>query len=70
MNKYLISFSKNLKELIGDTSLSELSKKIDIPQPTLSRYILCQREISLENLIKIADYFDESIDYLIGRKDY
>lgn len=70
MNEYLIAFSKNLKELIGEMSLSEFSKKVDIPQPTLSRYILCQREISLENLIKIADYFDESIDYLIGRRDY
>lgn len=70
MNEYLIAFSKNLKELIGEMSLSEFSKKVDIPQPTLSRYILCQREISLENLIKIADYFNESIDYLIGRRDY
>ena len=70
MNEYLIAFSKNLKELIGEMSLSEFSKKVDIPQPTLSRYILCQREISLENLIKIADYFDESIDYLIVRRDY
>ncbi|MGN1060872.1 MAG: helix-turn-helix domain-containing protein [Candidatus Coproplasma sp.] len=51
-------------------TLSEFSRKVDIPQPTLSRYILCQREISLENLIKIADYFDEDIDYLLGRKDY
>ncbi|MGN0823924.1 MAG: helix-turn-helix domain-containing protein [Candidatus Coproplasma sp.] len=70
MKYYLEAFSNNLKELIGNMTLSEFSKKVDIPQPTLSRYILCQREISLENLIKIADYFDEDIDYLLGRKDY
>lgn len=63
-------FAKNLKELLGDMSLSEFSKKVDIPQPTLSRYLLCQREISLENLIKIADFFNEDIDLLIGRRDY
>ena len=51
-------------------TVSEFAKKVDIPQPTISRYLLCQREILLENLIKIADYFDEDIDVLIGRKDY
>ncbi len=63
-------FAKNLRELIGKTSVNEFAKKIGIPQQTLSRYLLCQREISLENLCKIADYFDENIDVLLGRKDY
>ena len=70
MNQYMETFAKNLKELIADMTLSEFSKKVNIPQPTLSRYLLCQREISLENLIKIADYFKEDIDILIGRRDY
>lgn len=66
---YLISFSKNLKYFIGDMSISEFAKKVGIPQQTISRYLLCQREISLSNLCKIADYLGEEIDYLIGRKD-
>lgn len=70
MNKHMEAFSKNLKLLMGNLTVSQLSREIDIPQPTLSRYLHCQREISLENLIKIADYFNESIDFLIGRKDY
>lgn len=70
MNQYMETFAKNLKYLIGNMTLSEFSKKVNIPQPTLSRYLLCQREISLENLIKIADYFKEDIDILIGRRDY
>lgn len=70
MNQYMASLSDNLKELMGDMSISELSKQVNIPQPTLSRYILCQREITLENLIKLADYFNINIDILIGRKDY
>ena len=68
--KHIIIFSKNLKYLIGNMSISEFAKKVDIPQQTISRYLLCQREITLTNLIKIADFFDEEIDYLIGRKDY
>ena len=64
------SFAKNLKNLIGENSVSKFSKEIGIPQQTISRYLLCQREITLSNLCKIANYFNEDIDYLIGRKDY
>lgn len=63
-------FAKMLKELIGNESISSIAKKIGLPQATLSRYLLCQREIGLENLIKIADYFNEDLDVLTGRKDY
>ena len=50
-------------------SVSEFAKRVEIPQQTISRYLLCQREISLSNLCKIADYLNEDIDYLIGRKE-
>ncbi len=69
-NDYKKRFAENLKFLIGDMSINEFSKKIGIPQQTISRYLLCQREISLEYLCKIADYFDEDIDFLIGRKQH
>ena len=68
-NKYMVAFAQNLKLLIGNISVSEFAVKVDIPQQTISRYLLCQREITLTNLCKIADYFGEDIDYLIGRKD-
>lgn len=66
----MIAFAQNLKELMGDMSITELAKKVEIPQQTLSRYLLCQREITLEYLCKIADYFEEDIDVLLGRKDF
>jgi len=62
--------AKNLKELIGTKSISQVAKEIGIPQRTLSRYVLCQSEVKLEILIRIADYFKESLDVLTGRKDY
>ena len=67
-NDYMQNFANNLKYLLGDMSVNEFSKKVSIPQQTLSRYLLCQREITLEYLCKIADYFDEDIDVLLGRK--
>ena len=68
-NQWKAAFAENLRMLIGETSVSEFARKVDIPQQTISRYLLCQREITVTNLCKIADYFDEDIDYLIGRKD-
>lgn len=70
MENYLEVFAHNLSALMGEMSISEFAKKVNIPQPTISRYLLCQREISLKNLIKIADFFSEDIDFLIGRKEY
>lgn len=67
---YMEKFSERFKELLQGESVNSIAKKIGIPQQTLSRYILCQREIGLENLCKIANYFDEDLDYLVGRKDY
>ncbi len=66
----MVTFAQNLKLLIGEISISEFARKVDIPQQTISRYLLCQREISLTNLCKIADFFGEDIDFLIGRKEY
>jgi len=68
-NKYIVAFAENFKSLIGNMSISEFARKVDIPQQTISRYLLCQRMVTLENLCKIADYFDEEIDFLIGRKN-
>ncbi len=67
---YQEKFAERLKELINNESVSSVAKKIGINQQTLSRYLLCQREIGLENLCKIANYFDEDLDVLVGRKDY
>ena len=70
MSKYMQCLSENLKDLMGEMSITELSEKVKIPQPTLSRYLLCQRQITLDNLVILADYFNIDIDILIGRKDY
>ena len=57
-------------ELIGDRPISQFAKEVGIPQQTISRYLRCQREISMTYLCRIADYFGEDIDFLLGRKDY
>lgn len=63
------AFSRNLDQLIrnhGYTAAS-FAKIIKISQPTLSRYIAHKGGPDLECFIKIADYFNVSMDWLIGR---
>lgn len=54
-----------LKDENGAT-LKELSEKLDITVPNLS-YYMKGREPSYDILIKIADYFNVTTDWLIGR---
>ena len=60
-----------LKELRMKKGLSQvkLAMELNIAQNTLSRYETGEREAGYDMLIKIADYFNVSIDYLLGRTD-
>lgn len=64
---YKEKFAKVLKEYIGERSINQVAKDIGIPTQTLHRYVNCQREIGLETLVKIADYFDVTLDEMVGR---
>ena len=60
-----------LKELRKTRKISQLKLALDLNmnQNTVSRYENLEREADYETLIKIADYFDVSLDYLLGRTD-
>ena len=60
-----------LKELRKKRHLSQvrLSMDLNMNQNTLSRYENCVREANYETLILFADYFNVSVDYLLGRTD-
>ena len=58
-----------LKELRKKKNISQLKLAIDLNmnQNTISRYENLEREADYETLVKFADYFDVSLDYLLGR---
>lgn len=60
-----------LKELRQSRGISQvkLSMDLDMNQNTISRYETGKREADYDSLIKIANYFNVSIDYLFGRTD-
>lgn len=60
-----------IKELRKSKNISQLKMALDLNtnQNTISRYETGEREPDISALIKIADYFNVSIDYLVGRTD-
>lgn len=60
---------QNLKSLRQEKGYSqlEMAGELGIPQSTYQQYEAGINEPKLSTLIQIADYFDVSIDYLIGR---
>lgn len=60
--------------------IKDLREDRDIKQKDIAEFLLCdqslyskyereEREIPLRLIIKLAEYFDVSIDYLVGRTD-
>ncbi len=60
-----------IKDLRAEKSVSqnELAKALGLTQQAISAYENGLREPDLETLQKIADFFDVSIDYLLGKSD-
>lgn len=60
-----------LKELRKKKKISQLKLAMDLHmnQNTISRYENQEREADYETLVRLADYFDVSLDYLLGRTD-
>lgn len=62
------TFPERLKELRNETgiSISELADKINIAKSTLSRYEASKMEPTLAVIVKIANFFNVSLDWLAG----
>ncbi len=60
-----------LKELRKSKHLSQvrLAMELNMNQNSISRYESWEREAGYETLIAMADYFQVSLDYLLGRTD-
>ena len=52
----------------ADKTQTEIAEYLNIKQTTYSKYELGKINVPIEMLIKIADYYDVSLDYLVGRK--
>ncbi|MBQ8749745.1 MAG: helix-turn-helix transcriptional regulator [Clostridia bacterium] len=59
---------KNLKLLQKESgkTIKEVASELGLPFSTYNNYLLGTREPSIEILIKLSNYFNVSIDYLVG----
>ena len=63
--------SKRLKELRFEKGLTQMQVAIycNITERAYQNYELMRREPKLEILVKIADFYGVSLDYIVGRSD-
>lgn len=61
-------FAERLKELRIQNRLTqrEISQILNVKQQSYSRYELGTGQPSLETLCKIAEFYNVSVDYLLG----
>ncbi len=66
-----IIVAEHIKELMRSEKLTqtEFANAIGVGQSSVSDWLNSKSEPSIENLWKICDYFDISLDYLVGRKE-
>ena len=57
---------RNLRE-DHDKIQTELADYLNVKQTTYSKYELEKINIPIDVFIKLADYYDVTIDYLVGR---
>ena len=62
---------QRIKDLREDSDLtqSQIGEKLNLPQRTYAYYESGERTIPPEILIKLADFYNTSIDYILGRTD-
>lgn len=65
------TLGKTIRELRESLKLSqkELAERIGVSNVVLSRYELDDRKPDFDTLEKIADFFNVTTDYLLGRSD-
>lgn len=53
----------------SDLSQKQIGEILHISQRSYSHYKTGSRDIPVEMLIRLADYYNISLDYLVGRSD-
>ena len=57
---------KELREL-NSQSLKDVAERLKIPYTTYRNYEIGRNEPNIENLCKLADLYNVSVDYILGR---
>ena len=72
MEYLMIKINLRLKELrvANELTQAQIAKELNITRANYSRYECGLRTPPLEILWELADFYNTTVDYLIGRADY
>lgn len=64
-------YIERIKDLINEEKISqaELARSVGISQSAVCNWLNGKKEPSIDSLWRLADFFDVSVDYIIGRKE-
>ena len=67
-----IKIAENLKLLMKEKNINQtqLSERIGVAQSAISAWLSKKKEPSITSLWLLSDFFDTTVDFIIGRKDY
>lgn len=67
----MFDFAEHLKKLRIERNITQkqLALETRLSERGIQNYELSQRKPTYDALIALADYFDVSLDYLVGRSD-
>ena len=68
---FIIKYMMRLKKLREENTLTQkaVADYLHIRQNTYSQYETSQRQVPIETLIALSDFYDVSVDYLLGLTD-
>ena len=71
LERVIVGYYKRLRDMREDHDLTQrqLAAKLEMPQAQYCRYEQGKRDIPTEILIQLADMYQTSTDYLLGRTD-
>lgn len=66
-----IKVIERLTSLMNEERISqaELARLVGISQSAVCNWLNGKKEPSIDSLWRLADFFDVSVDYIIGRKE-
>ena len=69
---YRERFTANLNEIMEARGIQgvQMAKAVGISEAAISNYRTGRKEPTLTSLCMLADYFEISLDVLVGRKEY
>lgn len=67
----MLKLAERLLELRKERKLTQeiTAKKLEISMKSYCRYETGEREPTASTLVRMADFYDVTLDYLVGRSD-